>query len=107
MIKGDLKLPNRQVLLEGGYKGIAPKNGGLLCPKISRKDIGRVFKKKHLIGHIISPFTFDILDELKMPYNETIILAVKDAQPFTHIDPGASDIGFEVSDWNKKKWIKM
>jgi predicted deacylase len=105
MIEGELKLPRKQVVLEGGYVGVAPSHGGLLCPKVTRKDIGRVFRKEQLLGTIISPYTFKTLDKLQMPFEETMVLAVKDNLPFTHIEPGAGDIGFEVCDWNEKRWI--
>jgi predicted deacylase len=106
MIEGEIELPRRQVILDGGYVGIAPAHGGLLCPKVTRKDIGRVFSKEQHLGEVISPFTFEILDELRMPFEETLVLAVKDSIPFTHIEPGASDIAFGVADWYKKRWIK-
>jgi hypothetical protein len=34
-----------------------------------------------------------------------VVLAVKDWKPFSHIEPGASDVAFGVSDWSKKRWI--
>jgi predicted deacylase len=106
MIKGKLELPRNQVYLKGGYMGITPVSGGLLCPRVIREDIGRVFDRDQTLGEVINPYTFEVLDELKMPFEKSIVLAVKDARPFTHIEPGASDVAFGVADWNKKSWIE-
>ena len=86
--------------------GITPVSGGLLCPRVIREDIGRVFDRDQTLGEVINPYTFEVLDELKMPFEKSIVLAVKDARPFTHIEPGASDVAFGVADWNKKGWIE-
>ena len=105
MVEGDLELPRRQVILEGGYAGVAPSSGGLLSPGVTREDIGRVFGMDHSLGEVISPYTFEVLDDLRMPFEESVVLAVKDWRPFAHIEPGGGDVGFEVSDWSKKRWI--
>jgi hypothetical protein len=105
MIEGEIKLPRRQVVLETGYTGVAPGSGGLLCPWVTREDIGRVYGKDKSLGEVINPYTFEVIDDLQMPYEESVVLAVKDWRPFTHIEPGGSDVAFEVSDWSKKRWI--
>ena len=105
MIEGELELPRRQVFLEGGYTGVAPASGGLLCPGVTREDIGRVYGGDRSLGEVINPYTFEVLEDLRMPFEESLVLAVKDWRPFTHIEPGASDVAFEVSDWSKKRWI--
>jgi predicted deacylase len=105
MLEGKLELPKKQVFLEAGYTGVAPKFGGLLIPGVTRKDIGRVFNKEKSLGEVIEPFTFEVLDEISIPYDETVVLAVKDWRPFTHIEPGGSDVAFGVSDWSKKRLI--
>jgi hypothetical protein len=105
MIDGDLELPWRQAFLEEGYTGVSPTSGGLLCPRVTREDIGRVYGGERSLGEVINPYTFEVLDDLPMPFEETLVLAVKDWKPFTHIEPGASDVAFEVSDWSKKRWI--
>jgi len=103
MINGQLKLPKRQMVLDG-YVGIAPAHGGLLCPEVTRNDIGRVFQKDQHLGTVINPYTFELLDKLQMPYEKTVILEVKDAVPFSHIEPGASDVGFGVGDGGTISW---
>ncbi len=105
MIDGELELPRRQVILEGGYTGVTPSSGGLLCPGVTREDIGRVYGKDRSLGEVINPYTFEVLDDLHMPFEESVVLAVKDWRPFTHIEPGGGDVGFEISDWGNKRWI--
>jgi hypothetical protein len=105
MLEGKLVLPKKQAFLEAGYTGVATKFGGLLIPGVTRKDIGRVFNREKPLGKVIDPFTFEVSDELHMPYDETVVLAVKDWRPFTHIEPGGSDVAFGVSDWSKKSII--
>ena len=72
---------------------------------MTREDIGRVYGLDHSLGEVINPYTFEVLDDLRMPFQESVVLAVKDWRPFTHIEPGGGDVAFEVSDWSKKRWI--
>ena len=103
MSDGEPELPTYQVEV-GGFASVAPAHGGLMIPEVTRKDIGRIFPRDHVLGRIISPYTFEELDILQAPYEENLLVAVRDAEPFTHMQPGGGDLGFSVVDWSSAAW---
>lgn len=105
MLDGEPQLPGYQVEV-GGFASIAPAHGGLMIPEVTREDIGRLFAKDHVLGRVISPYTFEELDVLRAPYEENMLVAVRDAQPFTHMQPGGGDLGFSVVDWRTANWVR-
>jgi predicted deacylase len=55
---------------------LRPRHGGLLKPKVSGEDIGRVVSKDTLLGQIISPYTFEVLEEFRAPFDKNMITLV-------------------------------
>ena len=106
MIDGDSVLPRSQVVLDG-YAQVTPKNGGLMKTEVSRQDIGRVINRGEIIARIYDPYTLEMIEELEAPFDETMLLAVKDGTPFYQVEPAGCDAsGFEVCDWSKAVWIR-
>ena len=105
MLDGDLKLPEHQVEVSG-FTSVAPAYGGVMIPEVTRRDIGRVFPKDHVLGRILSPYTFEELDVLRAPLEQSLLVAVRDAEPFTHVQPGGGDLGFSVVDWSTARWLR-
>jgi predicted deacylase len=106
MIEGKPKLPKQQYILDN-YLGISPLNGGLMSTEIDRKDIGKILNKDDIIARVYNPFTLEEVEQIKAPFNKTILVAVKEGLPLYHVEPSGSDAsGFEVSDWNKKEIIE-
>lgn len=105
MLDGEPELPEHQVEVSN-FVGIAPSYGGLMIPEVTREDIGRVFPKGHVVGRVLSPYTFEELDVMRVPIEQGLLVAVRDAQPFTHTQPGGGDLGFSVVDWSTARWIR-
>lgn len=106
MIEGKAKLPARQAILDD-YARVAPANGGLMRPEVTRKDLGRVFPKDTVLAKIFDAFTLEEIEQLRAPFEETMMLAVKEGNPFYHVEPAGCDAsGFEVCDWSTVTWIE-
>jgi predicted deacylase len=106
MMDGDPLIPRRQVVLDG-YAQVTPENGGLMKPEVSRMDLGRVMEGGEVIARVYDPYTLEMMEELVAPFNETMLLAVKDGTPFYQVEPAGCDAsGFEVCDWGKAVWLR-
>lgn len=67
MIEGPPQLPERYLLYETVQR-VNPRLGGLLVPENYPDDFGRAVAEGELLGHVVSPFTFDVLEELRAPF---------------------------------------
>jgi predicted deacylase len=45
------------------------------------------------LGRVVSPYTFDVLETVKAPFDPTLLVLVR--EPMTKVDPG--DYGFMVA----------
>jgi predicted deacylase len=105
ILDGKPELPLRQVVLDG-YSQVTPKNGGLMKSMVSKRDLCRVMKGGEIIARIFDSYTLEMIEELKAPFSETMLLAIKDGTPFYQVEPAGCDAsGFEVCDWEKALWI--
>lgn len=68
MSDGEMQLPE-EFLLFSTVQRVNPKNGGLLLPANSSDTFGRPILKGELFGRIVSPFSFETLEELRSPIN--------------------------------------
>jgi predicted deacylase len=66
MMDGSLQLPD-QYLVYSTVQRINPNVGGLLVPVSPVDKFGREMKKDELLGHIVSPFTLEVIEELRVP----------------------------------------
>jgi predicted deacylase len=102
MLEGPLKLPSRQVLISP-ENNLRPRHGGLLYSEFAPNAIGRVVPKNALLGTVVSPYTFEVLDEIRAPYEQNLIVAVTYGHPFKRVNPG--DWAFIVADMDTAEWI--
>ena len=106
MMDGEPMMPRRQVVLDG-YAQVSPANGGLMKPEVSRRDLGRVMEGGEVIARVYDPYTLEMIEELVAPFEETMLLAVKEGTPFYQVEPAGCDAsGFEVCDWGKAVWLR-
>ena len=66
MLEGDKVLPDQYLIYEAVHR-VNPKNGGLLEPVNMVETFGRPVKKGEVLGRIISPFSFEVIEELISP----------------------------------------
>jgi predicted deacylase len=53
-----------------------PRNGGLLEPHVTGTDLGERISKGTLLGRVLSPYTFQVLEEFIAPYDHNLITLV-------------------------------
>lgn len=61
-------LPERYLVYKT-IRRLNPKTGGLLQPINERDSFGREVTAGELLGKVVSPFTFEILEELTVPFD--------------------------------------
>jgi predicted deacylase len=61
-------LPERYLVYES-IRRLNPKVGGLLQPTQARDDFGREVTAGEVLGKVVSPFTFEVLEELTSPFD--------------------------------------
>lgn len=106
VMEGEPVIPQRQVVLDG-YAQVSPENGGLMKPEVTGRDLCRVMKGGDVIARVYDPYKLEMIEELVAPFEETMLLAVKEGTPFYQVEPAGCDAsGFEVCDWGKAVWIR-
>jgi predicted deacylase len=102
MLEGQPKLPSRQVLIPR-ENNLRPKHGGALYSEFTGDAIGRVVPKDTLLGTVVSPYDFTVLDEIRAPYEQNMIIAVTYGHPFKRVNAG--DYGYIAADMTTAEWI--
>jgi predicted deacylase len=87
MIEGDLKLPPHQMSVTPELN-LRPKHGGLLISNVQREDLGTTIPGGTVLGTVISPYSFKVLDEIVAPFEENILIACHYQKPFAKVLPG-------------------
>ncbi len=65
---GDMKLPEKYLVYETVQR-INPTVGGLLVPANYPETFAREITEGEVLGHVVSPLTFDVLEELTVPFD--------------------------------------
>jgi len=84
MLDGSQELPPKQYVLDQ-IVTIRPTHGGLLYSELPLDSMGKTIGKGTLVGRVVSPYTFETLEELRSPFEGIIILL---RPPITRIIPG-------------------
>lgn len=102
MVEGRPILPTKQVIVRPETR-CQSSQGGLLEPLVTRKDIGRVFPRGTILGRVLNPYSFEVIDEIRAPYESNLLVTATDGMPFTRVSPG--DQAFHVADFSTAQWI--
>lgn len=70
-IEGEVVPAPKQIVVNE-IAGIRPTQGGWLEPLCP--PLGQVIKKGELLGRVVSPYTFEVLEEIKHPYENGIMI---------------------------------
>ena len=87
MIDGAIKLPARQISVTPELN-LRPKHGGLLITNVGVEDLGTVVPRGTVLGTVVSPYSFAVLDEIVAPFDQSLLIATQFHQPFTKVHPG-------------------
>ena len=82
----------RIVVREG--KTVRPAHGGTFLPMVESSIIGKTVSKGTVLGHVVSPYTFERIDTLYAPFKKTEIMQVRNR--ISKVHPG--DYSFIVGD---------
>jgi len=95
MIEGELKLPPRQISIRPELN-LRPSHGGLLVTNFGVEALGTVVPKGTVLGTVVSPYSFETLEEIVAPFEQSLLTATTAGQPFTKVLPG--EFGYIVAD---------
>lgn len=102
MLEGEPQLPKRQLLVSP-ENNLRPRHGGVLYSHVKGDAIGRVVPNGTLLGTVMSPYSFETLDEVRAPYDQNMILSITYLHPFARVNPG--DHVYIVADMSTAEWI--
>lgn len=86
MIDGTVVLPQTQRILKGKRSLLRPRVGGLFLPEVGYEKLGRSVPKGTMLGRVVSPHTFEELDVMVAPYDETVIFMLRGVM--SRVNPG-------------------
>ncbi len=86
MLDGEIELPPRQRILSGTRSLLRPRTGGLFIPEVGFDCLGKTVAGGTVLARIVSPHTFEELDVLKAPYDETVIFMMRGV--LSRVNPG-------------------
>ncbi len=85
MLEGSPVLPEKQVVVTN-MAVIRPHFGGLLFPGVMLDQINQVVPGGTLLGTVVSPYTFETLEEIRAPFERSLIILLRGA--ITKVHPG-------------------
>jgi len=77
MLNGALKVPDRYLVWRKRWR-INPSVGGYFLPAIPPNDLMREVARGELLGRVVSPYTFETLEELTAPGDGVITYSARD-----------------------------
>jgi predicted deacylase len=97
--EADVKPPDRQLVYKNAHR-INPSVGGILKPAISGRDMGCEVSKGTVLGHVISPYTGEVLEELTAPADGLVYYVAREHPVY----PGGWAFGLSEID-DEARWI--
>ncbi len=85
MIPGEPIVPQKQTVVTE-MRVIRPHFGGLLYPGVKFPDIGTIVPRDTLLGTVISPYTFEVLEEIRTPFERGLMILLRPT--ITKVHPG-------------------
>jgi predicted deacylase len=93
MLPGELSLPETQTIVTE-MAVIRPRFGGVLYPEVGLDQIGKEVRGGTLLGRVVSPYTFETLEEIRSPFERGYMILLRGA--ITRVNPG--DYAYMVAD---------
>ncbi|MBV9545311.1 MAG: succinylglutamate desuccinylase/aspartoacylase family protein, partial [Chloroflexi bacterium] len=92
MLDGDVVRPPQQTIVTE-MAVIRPRFGGVLYPEITLDRLGAEVRGGTLLGRVVSPYTFDTLEEIRSPFERGIMILLRGG--IMRVNPG--DYGYMVA----------
>ena len=98
MVEGELRRPRVQVRVSPELN-LRPSHGGLLISHYDKTSIGTAVPKGTVLGTLVSPYSFKVLEEITAPFDESLLLATPRGKPFSKVLPG--EFAYIVADHSR------
>src|SRR5205823_2944084 len=92
MLQGEVERPPQQTIVTE-MAVVRPRFGGMLHPDIGLDQLGTEVRGGVLLGHIVSPYTFETLEEIRSPFERGYMILLRGSMMRVH--PG--DYGYMVA----------
>jgi predicted deacylase len=79
-------VPNRARIVVRTGTSVRPSHGGTFIPVCGTGMLGKSVPGGTVLGRVISPYTFAVLDELRAPFEQTELMQVRDR--ISKVQPG-------------------
>ena len=101
MIPGEPIMPKKQCMIKDRVVW-RPTHGGLLCPVYGGLETqGEVVAGGTTLARIVSPYTFEELEQVRAPYEETLLIMVRAR---SRIFPGEDS--YQLGNLKTANWIR-
>jgi hypothetical protein len=85
MLEGPVERPASQTVVTE-MAVIRPRVGGVLYPEVGLDCLGRQVAGGTLLGRVVSPYTFETLEEIRQPFERGYMILLRGA--LTRVNPG-------------------
>lgn len=85
MLDGELRRPARQTIFRE-LAVIRPRAGGVLHPEVGLDALGTEVAGGTLLGRVVSPYTFETLEEIRAPYPRGYMILLRGR--ISRVNPG-------------------
>jgi predicted deacylase len=100
MLEGELALPDNYLVWQKRWR-VNPSVGGYLLPEIPPSDLMREVREGQILGNIVSPYTFEVLETLTAPGDGILFMTARDYP----VRPGDWAYGVVDLHDDNTKWI--
>ena len=91
MLEGEPEVPAKQTIIKE-LLTLRPHTGGILYPEVKPEQLKKVVSGGTVLGRIISPYTFEELEVMTAPFEQSLMILLRGA--ITRVNPG--DYAFMV-----------
>lgn len=93
--------PPRQLVYRTGHR-VNPTKGGFLRSRFGGDALGREVEKGTLLGEVVSPYTFETLEELRAPVRGALFYVARDYP----VRPGDWAYGLANTEDGTARWVE-
>jgi predicted deacylase len=101
MLDGEIEVPEPQIVFTS-LATIRPRAGGMLYPEVGLDRLGGDVGGGELLGRVVSPLTYEVLEELRSPFERGHLLLLRGA--VGRINPG--DFAYMVGDADSGEYVQ-
>ena len=85
LVKGTPDRNRARIVVRTGTS-LRPSHGGTFIPVCGTEMLGKSVPKGTLLGRVISPYDFSVLDEIRAPFEQTELMQIRDR--ISKVQPG-------------------